>query len=129
MQSAHYQDRTFVPNYVNKSGENCYALNVNNYYVTNASTDKDGSKFIKGLRSVQPFEAYMTTTDNTRSIDVMDGMMTAIRGILMVKDESSTIKVYDTRGVLMKMATSMDDVKNGLKAGVYIVNGKKMIIK
>ena len=24
---------------------------------------------------------------------------------------------------------SMDDVRNGLKAGVYIVNGKKMIIK
>ena len=70
----------------------------------------------------------MTTTSNTRSIDVMDSMTTAIRGILMVKDETSTIKVYDTRGVLMKAATSMDDVRNGLKSGIYIVNGKKMVI-
>ena len=71
----------------------------------------------------------MTTTDNTRSIDVMDGMPTAIRGIRMASYESSDMKVYDTRGVLLKTATNMDDVRNGLKAGVYIVNGKKKIIK
>ena len=29
----------------------------------------------------------------------------------------------------MKVAPSMDDVRKGLKAGAYIVNGKKMIIK
>ena len=129
MLSGHYQDRTFTPNYTNREGDEYLALNVNNYYVTNPSTEIDGSKFIRGLRAVHPFEAYMTTTDNTRSIDVMEGMTTAIRGILMVKDGASVIKVYDTRGVLMKTATSMDDVWNGLKAGVYIVNGKKMIIK
>ena len=124
-----YQGRTFVPNYTNQNNLDFLALNVSNNYMTNPSKEIAGSKFIRGLRAVHPFEAYMTTTDNTRSIDVMDSMMTAIRGILMVKDESSTIKVYDTRGVLMKMAISMDDVKNGLKAGVYIINGKKMIIK
>lgn len=129
MLSAHYQDRTFTPNYTNRDGDEYLALNVNNYYVTNPSTEIDGSKFIRGLRAVHPFEAYMTTTDNTRSIDVMDGLTTAIRGIQMVKDEASTIKVYDTRGVLLKTATGMDDVRNGLKAGVYIVNGKKMVIK
>ena len=129
MQSAHYHDRTFVPNYMNKAGDNYLALNVNNYYVTNPGTDIDGSKFIKGLRDVHPFEAYMTTTSDTRSIDVMDGMTTSIRGIQMVKDESSVIKVYDTRGVLLKTATSTDDIRSGLKAGVYIVNGKELIIK
>ena len=125
---ASYQGRTFVPNYTNQNNADFLALNVSNNYVTNPGRDISGSKFVRGLRAVHPFEAYMTTTDNTRSIDVMDGMTTAIRGIQMVKDESSTIKVYDTRGVLMKTATSIDDVRNGLKAGVYIVNGKKMII-
>ena len=121
--------RTFVPNYTNKAGDDCLALNVSNNYVTNPGKDISGSKFVRGLRAVHPFEAYMTTTDNTRSIDVMEGMTTAIRGIQMVNDGASEIKVYDTRGVLMKTATSKYDVRNGLKAGVYIVNGKKMVIK
>ena len=129
LKSVTYQGRTFVPNYTNKSGDDCLALNVNSYYVTNPGTDIDGSKFIRGLRAVHPFEAYMTTTDNTRAINVMDGMPTAIRGIRMASYESSDMKVYDTRGVLLKTATNMDDVRNGLKAGVYIVNGKKVIIK
>ena len=129
MKSVSYQGRTFVPNYTNQNNADFLALNVSNNYVTNPGKDISGSKFVRGLRAVHPFEAYMTTTDNTRSIDVMDGMTTAIRGIQMVKDESSTIKVYDTRGVLLKFASNMDDVRNGLKSGVYIVNGKKIIIK
>ena len=129
MLSAKYQDRTFVPNYTNKTGDNYLALNVNSYYVTNPSTDIDGSKFIKGLRAVHPFEAYMTTTSNTRSIDVMDGMTTAIRNIMMTAESKDVIKVYDTKGVLVKTAKANDDLRKGLAAGVYIVNGKKMIIK
>ena len=127
--STKYQDRTFVPNYTNKAGDDYLALNVNSYYVTNPSTDIDGSKFIKGLRAVHPFEAYMTTTSNTRSIDVMDGMTTAIRNIMMTAESKDVIKVYDTKGVLVKTAKANDDLRKGLAAGVYIVNGKKMIIK
>ena len=126
---ANYQGKTFVPNYTNQNKLDFLALNVSNNYVTNPSKDIAGSRFIRGLRAVHPFEAYMTTTDNTRSIDVMEGMTTVIRGIQMVKDGASVIKVYDTRGVLLKTVTNMDDVRNGLKAGVYIVNGKKMVIK
>ena len=126
---ASYQGRTFVPNYTNQNNLDFLALNVSSNYVTNPGRDISGSKFVRGLRAVHPFEAYMTTTDNTRSIDVMEGMTTTIRGILVVNDSASAIKVYDTRGVLLKTATSMDHVKKGLKAGVYIVNGKKMIIK
>ena len=129
MQSAQYQDRTFVPNYTNKDGDEYLALNVNNYYVTNPGTDIDGSKFIKGLRDVHPFEAYMTTTSNTRSIDVMDAMTTAIRDIIIAREGTDDIKVYDTRGVLVKTAIANDHLRKGLAAGVYIVNGKKMIIK
>ena len=129
MPAAKYQDRTFVPNYTNKAGDNYLALNVNSYYVTNPGTDIDGSKFIKGLRAVHPFEAYMTTTSNTRSIDVMDGMTTAIRNIMITAESKDVIKVYDTKGVLVKTAKANDDLRKGLAAGVYIVNGKKMIIK
>lgn len=129
LKSVSYQGRTFVPNYTNKASDNILALNVNSYYVTNSSTEIDGSKFIRGLRAVHPFEAYMTTTDGTRSIDVLDGMTTAIKGVGMVKEGDRDMKVYDTKGVLLKTSTSMNDVRKGLKAGVYIVNGKKVIIK
>lgn len=129
MKPGSYQGRSLVPNYTNKSDENYLALNVSNNYVTNPGKDISGSKFVRGLRAVHPFEAYMITTDNTRSVDVMEGITTAIRGILVVNDSASAIKVYDARGVLLKTATSMDDVRNGLNAGVYIVNGKKMVIK
>ena len=118
-----YQGRTFVPNYTNQNNADFLALNVSNNYVTNPGRDISGSKFVRGLRAVHPFEAYMTTTDNTRSIDVMDGMPTSIKGVRMDSDEKSSMKVYDIRGRQMSVSAE------SLKPGIYIVNGKKMIIK
>ena len=124
-----YSDRTFVPNFTNKEDESILALNVNNDLVRYTSSDM-GGRFVKGLRAVYPFEAYMTTTSNTRSIGVLDDMTTAIKTVhSMVDEKSQGIRIYDLRGVLVKSGTSMEDVKSGLKAGVYMVQGKKMIIK
>jgi hypothetical protein len=100
---------------------------VNNDIVTYTSADM-GSKFVKGLRPAYPFEAYMTTTSNTRSIGVLDGLATGIRDIRDVRDVRD-IMVYDMRGMLVKSSASMAEVRNGLKPGVYVVQGKKMIIK
>lgn len=130
LNSVKYSDRTFVPNFTNQSDESILALNVNNAIVTYSEADK-GSRFIKGLRDVYPFEAYMTTTSNTRSIDVLDGMTTAIKGVssLETGDRSQGVRVYDLRGVLVKTGASMESVKSGLKAGVYMIDGKKVMIK
>ena len=129
LNSTRYNDRTLVPNFVNKTDEAILVLNVNNDLVTNTSADM-GSKFVKGLRPVYPFEAYMTTTSNTRSIGVLDGMATGIQTVKHMVDETSQdVRVYDMRGVLVKSGTSMAEVRNGLKPGVYVVQGKKMIIK
>jgi hypothetical protein len=118
-----------VPNFTNKEDESILALNVNNDLVRYTSSDM-GGRFVKGLRAVYPFEAYMTTTSNTRSIGVLDDMTTAIKTVhSMVDEKSQGIRIYDLRGVLVKSGTSMEDVKSGLKAGVYMVQGKKMIIK
>ena len=127
--SVKFSDRTFVPNYVNKNDGAILALNVNNDIVTYTQADK-GSKFVKGLRPVYPFEAYMTTTSNTRSIGVLDGMTTGIQTVKNMVDETAEgIRVYDMRGVLVKSCTSKTGIRNGLKPGVYVVEGKKMIIK
>ena len=124
-----YSDRTFVPNFTNKENESILALNVNNDLVRYTSSDM-GSHFVKGLRAVYPFESYMTTTSNTRSIGVLEDMTTAIKTVQSIVDEKSQgIRVYDLRGILIKSGPSMEEVKNGLKAGIYMVQGRKMIIK
>ena len=129
LNTAHYSDRTFVPNFINKEDDSILALNVNNDLVRYTESDM-GGRFVKGLRNVYPFEAYMTTTSNTRSIGVLEDMTTAIKTVQsMVDEKSQVIRVYDLRGVLVKSGASMEKVKNGLKAGVYMIQGKTMIIK
>lgn len=126
--SAKYNDRTLVPNFTNKTDESILALNVDNDVVTNWTTDK-GNKFVKGLRAVHPFEAYMTTTSGTRSIEVLDGMTTGIKGVKDISEKSQTVRVYDMRGVLVKSGSSAKEAQQGLKNGIYVVNGKKVIVK
>ena len=129
LNSVRYSDRTFVPNFINKEDESILALNVNNSLVKYTESDM-GGRFVKGLRTVHPFEAYMTTTSNTRSINVLDDMITAIKDVRNIVDERNQVfRVYDLRGVFIKSGTSMEEIKSGLKAGVYMVKGKKMIIK
>lgn len=124
-----YGDRTFVPNFIHQDDASILALNVNNDIVTYTSADK-GSKFVKGLRQVNPFEAYMTTTSNTRSFGVLDGMTTGIKTVRSMVDETAQgVRVYDMRGVLVKDGASMAEARSGLKPGIYVVQGKKMIIK
>ena len=43
-------------------------------------------------------------------------------------DDSNMVKVYNLSGVLVKQSSKEDALK-GLSKGVYIVNGKRMIVK
>ena len=122
MQEGTYKDRTFIPCYVEKgAAEGFYALNVNNDYETNNSGMTDGSRFVLNMRAVHPFEAYMTTSSNAPewSIGIFEDMTT---GIQMMVDGRWTKEevIYDLQG--RKLNTPS-------KKGVYIVNGKKKIIK
>ena len=124
LHSVRYNDRTLVPNFVNKSDDAILPLNVNNAVVAYSEADM-GSKFVKGLRAAYPFEAYMTTASGTRSIGVLDGVTTGIRDIATPSDIKDA-KVYDMRGVLVR---SKESGAKSLKPGIYVVQGKKMIIK
>ena len=128
LNSSKHSDRTFVPNFINQNNDSFLELNANNDIITYRPDDK-GSKFIKGLRSVHPFEAYMTSTSGTRSISIADEMTTDIKGVAEMADETQTIRVYDLKGILVKTATSIKEAQQGLQTGIYFVNGKKIIIK
>ena len=116
-----YNGRTFIPCFTErKADEGFYALNVSNDWETNNSGMTEGSKFVLNMRKIHPFEAYMTSSSNAAPyFDVFDDMTTGIQ----VMDEGRWMKeevVYDLQG---------RKVENPSKKGVYIVNGKKKIIK
>ena len=130
IQTATFGNNTFVPAFTNYNAESgYYVLNVNNDFETYQGSANVGSKFILNLRRIHPFEAYMTSTSSTRSIEIFDGMTTSIRDVLDITDSQKTQKVYDLSGRLIVTGTSLESIRQELPAGVYIINNKKMIIK
>jgi hypothetical protein len=124
--------KTFVPAFaVVEKASVVYPLNVTNNLVTNSSSYDAGSRFIGDLRTVYPFEAYMTTSSSNRvlSIDFDDDGATGIDEIPMKTQHDATLKVYSISGQLLFSASKeqLDAEWKNLPAGVYIVNGKKMV--
>jgi hypothetical protein len=130
--TSNYNGRTFSPNYANQSDNSYYALNVNNDYVTYSGNDLEGSKFLIGLRTVHPFEAYMTSASQARMyIAIDEDMTTGIGDITEIMANEKVVRVYNLNGQLImeEENKSVDEIQVLLSAGVYIVNGKKLIIK
>ena len=73
----------------------------------------------------------MSSSSAARSIAISGDMPTGIENIALLIDESKVIKVYNLKGqlVIAETGQGLDEVKKRLPAGVYIVNGKKQIIK
>ena len=125
--------KNLVPNYQNQESSNdIYALNVNNLWDKNTESDMaEGSAFIRGLRQVRPFEAYMTIDSGgsaTRSISIFDdGNTTGIMDIPTFEN-GDEVKVYSLSGALLKQGKYDELIKN-LPKGIYIINNKKVVIK
>ena len=120
-QSASFRDRIFVPNFVDRAlDEGLHALNVANDYAANSSGMTEGSKFVLNMRQIHPFEAYMLSTSNAprRVIDIFEDMATSIRTIAC-EHSADEQGLYDLQGRKVQ----------GVKKGVYIRSGKKVIIK
>ena len=117
-----FNGRSFIPCFAEKeSASGLYALNVNNDFETNNSGMTEGSWFVVNKRNVHPFEAYMTSTSSAPqfAFGVFEGMTT---GIQMMVDGNWTKEevVYDLQGRKVNAPS---------KKGVYIINGKKLMIK
>ena len=129
-----YGNRELVPNYQNKeSSSEIFALNVNNLWDKYTENDPlEGSTFIRNLRQIRPFEAYMTIGNNstTRSISIFgDGDATGIVNLPMInKGNNGNIKVYTLSGVLVKQG-KYESITEGLPKGIYIINNKKVVVE
>lgn len=127
-----YNGRTFLPNYINQTNDSYYALNVNNDIVTYSGNDVEGSMFLIGLRTIHPFEAYMTSASQARTyIAINEDMTTGIGDVTEIMADEKTVRVYNLNGqlIMFEENKSVDEVRSLLSAGVYIVNGKKLVIK
>ena len=135
LHTPNYNGKTFIPNYANQSNKNFYALNVNNDLETYNGNYVEGSTFLIGDiadRVIHPFEAYMATISQTRGCIAIDEDFTMdIDFITEALAEEKSLRVYNLNGQLVRATEgkSLDEVKKNLPAGIYIVNGKKIIIR
>ena len=58
-----------------------------------------------------------------------EGTPAGIKDINVQKNKVSSCDVYTLTGVLVKRAKTMTDATNGLNPGLYIIGGKKVIVK
>lgn len=136
LKTSTYNGAKFYPCFsaYSKSATN-YALNVTNDNTTYTGSEKSGSIFINNYRMIYPFECrFNKSSSSTRSIDIVfaDGEATGIENIIGIIDRSrdSGFNIYNLSGQLVKVSKSqsIEEAIRDLPSGLYIVNGKKMII-
>jgi hypothetical protein len=85
--------------------------------------------FVDGAVTLKPFRAYFKVpalTANAKALNVnVDGQTTAVEGI-NADDNGSCGNVYNLSGQLVRKNAN---TLGGLTKGVYIINGKKMVVK
>ena len=114
--------------------ENVYVLNVGEQ----REEYPEGSVFECNYHDVRPFEVYsiLNNVSGSRvsgarfiSLSSLFGGNDGSTGIVDLKTtESDLVKVYSLNGVLLKQG-KRDEIINSLPKGVYIVNGKKLIVR
>ena len=130
LQNGVFGEKTFIPNFVNgPSRSNIYVLNVVNSYSTHSGAYASGSRFVKNLRAIHPFEAYITLSGNSakESIPIFDDTTTWIQGIETMTYNHERGKVYNLNGQQIKLDENRR--VGELQKGIYIINGKKIVIK
>ena len=74
----------------------------------------------------------MTSATRARQyISINEDMATGIQIVNELYDNEKIVRVYSLSGqlLLVEENKSIDDIQKLLKAGVYVINGKKVIIK
>ncbi|WP_320970178.1 leucine-rich repeat domain-containing protein [Bacteroides nordii] len=142
-------DYKLVPTYQDiAANDTVYALNSSVYNETPA-----GSAFVKALRDVLPFEAYVVSKESPSfapamySIGGSGGDITALEKILLKEDKSlkiytqgntlyietdksRLISIYGGNGIQIRSVnvSEGENAINNLPAGIYFLEGKKVII-
>ena len=117
----------FVPTFRRVAqADSVYVLNVGEQRGTYA----EGSVFELGLRDVRPFEAYTLHLGTTHApqfmpVSALSDFSTDIRELVVGQPQAADA-VYDLQG---RKVTRSQYVDGRLPKGVYIVNGRKTVIR
>jgi surface protein len=120
---------TLMPNFQKKyANENFYALNVGEERLYNGTSYPEGSVFERGYRAVRPFEAYTIHHGSSPApqfisiADITNGdNLTGIDAILVNSEKVNSEKWYDLNGQQLQ--------KKPTRKGVYILNGRKVVVE
>ena len=119
-------NKRLVPNYQNReAADGTYALNVINLWSNATGGEVEGSTFIRGLRPIHPFEAYMTVEGSNapQCVPLFDGEeATGIQGIYSLPNRNmkqDAVPVYNLAGQRLTAPHK----------GLNIVGGKKVVVK
>ena len=96
-----------------------YFISDNKFY---RAADKDVT--VKGFRAYITLDEVMVGV-NQMLINI-DGNVTAIEDVLG-EDVDATVNVYTIDGVCVKSGVKSSEALDGLRKGIYIVNGKKVV--
>ena len=132
MLSVTHGDNRFCPTFQTTT-KDVKALNVQNDFVNYSGGNKPGSTFIYGLREVRPFEAYMTSESGAFvSVAIFDDLTTTI-GEIPEKDDylCNRVTVYTTAGQVVRVVSNctIEEALRSLAPGVYIINGRKIVVR
>ena len=124
LHTATYSGRTFTPTFsMRENGEGLYALNVNNDFISDNSGMTEGSRFVLNMRKVHPFEAFMTSALQARQFFEVFETGTEELDKLNVQQLDYC---YDLAG---RKIVNSKSPNSKMPKGVYIMNGKKIIVK
>jgi hypothetical protein len=123
MKTGQHGNKRLVANYQTQAASSdIYALNVSNDWHQNTATEKEGSTFIRSLRSVHPFEAYLTVEGSNApwAIPVFENLPTGINEKLIVNSEkfATATDWYTIDGRKLQGEPKQN--------GIYIIKGKKV---
>lgn len=120
-------DRILVPTFMSVyPTADIYAVNRNAAFETNP----EGSVFVAAYRQVRPFEAYALHPNGNARLLSIDELMEGNADFvdILQTETAEEVSVYDLSGKLVGKGRIADIAKR-LPHGIYIVNGKKVVIK
>ena len=138
--SYEYQNKYFWAKYYFLGTSNKYA-NINS--INNLRSDSGGytpgSIFIKNFRNTWPFEGYIyDNSENASSRNIIEiefadeSETTGIeQSIVATSSNKPTMGIYTIAGqrIIPRMGMTDEELLQRLPAGVYIVNGEKVVVK
>lgn len=156
LQRSECPEFSFVPTYSYLAQhDSIYALNISeNEWDGSYGEYPAGSAFVKNLRGIQPFQAYLISKASAAKAPMLysigggDGTITGIDSPILTPDQATkayskdgvlyihsnkerTIYIYDVTGRTVRILEAVEGENqiNGLEKGIYFLEGQKVAVQ